>query len=140
MHEIMGSNFTIAFSNTNLYTCLTSQLYVNKTINSKGNCNVFHKIYRAQTLDQIVVIPILIWFLYTYQVIYFESLNCMTWKNSYVLKCDPCCKNETFLFCINVYIFPYIMVVKILKLDNSKRSYAHLTFEKYEIEKLAFKV
>ncbi len=47
--------------------------------------------------------------------------------------CDPFCQNETLLctwsklsswYIIKVYILPFI----ILKSDNPKRSYAHLTF------------
>ncbi len=51
--------------------------------------------------------------------------------------CDPFCQNEfllctrskfSFWYIIAVYILPFTMVVKFLKSDNPKRSYAHLTF------------
>ena len=51
--------------------------------------------------------------------------------------CDPFCQNGTrlctwpklsFWYIIKVDILSFIMVVKILNLDNPKRSYVHLTF------------
>ena len=51
--------------------------------------------------------------------------------------CDPCCQNETFLctwsklsswYIIKVCILPFIMVLKMLKSDNPKWTFAHLTF------------
>ena len=51
--------------------------------------------------------------------------------------CDPWCQNETLLctwwklsywhIISKVYIFPFMMIVKILKLYDPKGSYAHLT-------------
>ena len=52
-------------------------------------------------------------------------------------------KIELLVYTTKVYILPFIMVVKILKLDNPKGRYAHLTngvLQRYEMEKLAFKV
>ena len=58
------------------------------------------------------------------------------------LYCDPCCQNETLLctwskLSFLVYylsIHSPIMMVKILKLDNPKRSYAHLPVELWNVK------
>ena len=53
-------------------------------------------------------------------------------------------QNLSFWYIVKVYIQvirPFIMVVKIVKSDNPKRSYAHLTFgvlKSMKMEKLAF--
>ncbi len=58
------------------------------------------------------------------------------------------CQNETLLWTwaellvyriTIVYILPFIMMVKTLKSDNPNGTYAHLTIEKYEMEKSPFK-
>ncbi len=67
--------------------------------------------------------------------IYLCEVTCLIdtdWK----VICDPFCQNETLLctwsklsywYTTKVYILPFILTVKILKSDNTKGSYAHLT-------------
>ncbi len=68
------------------------------------------------------------------------SSSCLAYTTNFffLLTCDPLCQNETLLctlvkslsfWCsIKVCILPLIMVVKTSKSDNSKQSYAQLTF------------